>query len=75
MIRAADARRSARLRRVLGVLADRRWHSTREIVRAADVCAVNSIMAELRANGYAVACRHVRAGGDRRWLYRLEGGV
>ena len=61
--------RSDRLRRVIEVLADGREHTTYEIVHAAQVCAVNSIVAELRANGYRIACQRR---GDR-WYYRLEG--
>ncbi|MCX8017381.1 MAG: hypothetical protein N2690_05725 [Rhodocyclaceae bacterium] len=68
---AARIERSARLQRVLRLLADGRWHSTLDIVNGAGVCAVNSCIAELRANGYAVACRRV---GQERFEYRLEGG-
>ncbi|MEW6427302.1 MAG: hypothetical protein AB1568_04625 [Thermodesulfobacteriota bacterium] len=64
---AASISNSERLQRVAQVLADGREHSTMDIVRGANVCAVNSIVAELRDNGIAVACR--RQGGV--WLYRL----
>ncbi len=47
---------SPRLQRVAAVLADGRAHSTLDIVQGAQVCAVNSIIAELRANGWAIAC-------------------
>lgn len=63
---------SPRLQRVLAVLADGREYSTLDLVREAQVCAVNSIIAELRANGHAIACRQARVDGARRWLYRLE---
>ena len=64
---------SPRLQRVLAVLADGREYSTLDLVREAQVCAVNSIVAELRANGHAIICRQARAtDGARRWLYRLE---
>ena len=56
-LHAARLDRSDRLRRVLRLLSDCREHSTRDIVRGADVCAVNSIVSELRANGIAVSCR------------------
>ena len=70
---AARADRSARLRRVLEVLLDGREHSTRDLVVAAEVCAVNSIVAELRANGYRILCRQgVDGHGVRRWWYRLR---
>ena len=51
---------SARLQRVLAVLRDGRSHTTREIVRAARVCAVNSCIAELRANGCEITCTRER---------------
>ncbi|MCB1908113.1 MAG: hypothetical protein KDH15_12125 [Rhodocyclaceae bacterium] len=51
---------SKRLQRVLKVLADCREHTTMEIIQCARVCAVNSIIAELRANGIAICCRRDR---------------
>jgi hypothetical protein len=59
--------KSARLQRVLKLLVDGQEHSTMEIIQACQVCAVNSIMAEIRANGIPVTVR--RHGG--KWLYRL----
>lgn len=67
MMRAAHIDTSERLQRVLCLLADGREYSTLDIVMAAGVCAVNSCVAELRANGYRIGCR--RQGG--RWLYSL----
>ena len=58
---------SPRQQRVLRVLSDGGEHSTQALIRRAQVCAVNSIVAELRANGVAIAC-------ERRsniWYYRL----
>lgn len=60
--------KSQRLQRVLKVLSDTKPHSTREIIRKASVCAVNSIVAELRCNGYMIECRRV---GDK-WFYWME---
>ena len=71
MMHAAQIDRSPRLQRVLAVLKDGAEHSTRELLAAAHVCAVNSIVAELRANHYPVSCRQVRGEGGRVWLYRL----
>lgn len=68
MMHAASINASQRLQRVLTLLADGREYSTLDIVMAAGVCAVNSCISELRANGYDVACRRV---GDV-WYYRLE---
>jgi hypothetical protein len=51
---------SPRLQRVLAVLKDGRPHTTREIVRRAHVVAVNSCIAELRANGAEINCTRER---------------
>lgn len=66
---AARLDRSPRLQRVLALLADGQPHSTLDIIRGAHVCAVNSIVAELRHNGFAVCCQRA---GDR-WFYQLRG--
>lgn len=58
---------SQRLLRVLDVLSDGKRYTTRQIMRLAHVCAVNSCVAELRDNGIAVDCK--REGG--RWRYWL----
>ena len=64
---AANLKKSERLQRVLDFLRDKRPHSTLEIVRKAKVCAVNSVIAELRANGFDINCQRR---GDR-WYYRM----
>lgn len=72
MMNAAALDRSPRLQRVRAFLADGVEHSTLDIVSGARVCAVNSCVAELRANGLTIHCRQVRgADGGRIWLYRL----
>ena len=72
MMHAAKLSRSLRLQRVHGYLADGRERSTLDIVRGADVCAVNACIAELRANGAEIICRQsVSRRGERIWLYRL----
>lgn len=58
--------RSKRLQRVDNLLADGQEYSTMDIVNKASVCAVNSIVAELRANGRAIACRRTKDV----WFYR-----
>lgn len=60
---------SERLQRVRDVLADGRWHSTIDIIIGAGVCAVNSCISELRANGFVIACRRV---AKDRFEYRIE---
>ncbi len=67
-IRYARVENSPRLQRALDLLQDGQWHSTRDIVRAADVCAVNSIITELRCNGYDIITRCVGRG---RYEYQL----
>lgn len=66
---------SPRLRRVLAALAGGAELSTREIVARADVCAVNSCIAELRANGVAISCRQEARGGQRRFFYKMTGAA
>ncbi len=56
----AKLRNSERLQKVLKLLSDGRAYTTKEIIEAADVCAVNSIAAELRENGIPVTCRPVK---------------
>jgi hypothetical protein len=63
----AKIENSGRLQRVLKVLSDGKKHTTRDLIRKASVCAVNSIVAELRANGFAIDCE--RSGN--KWSYWL----
>lgn len=78
-MRHAKLENSARLQRVLAVLEMRQrldiakgWIGTRQIVRLAHVCAVNSCISELRANGAKIACEQRREKGQMRFYYRLE---
>ncbi len=66
-MRAAKLVKSKRLQRVLHLLRDRDEHTTRGIIRGAHVCAVNSIVGELRKNGIHIVCRRCR----NIWYYRL----
>lgn len=54
MIHYARIENSERLQRLRDYLADGKWHSTRDIVRGAEVCAVSSAVCELRRNNIAV---------------------
>jgi hypothetical protein len=65
---AAQITRSERLQRVDRLLADGLPHSTREIIQIAHVCAVNSIVAELRENGRDIGCQRV----EDEWFYQLD---
>ena len=60
--------KSTRLQRVYKLLKDGKPHTTRDIIRKASVCAVNSVVAELRSNGVNIACQRE---GDV-WRYWLE---
>lgn len=66
---AATLSKSERLQRVHDLLADGREYSTMEIIQLADVCAVNSIAAELRYNGVDIRCRQEGRGNFyyKRW--------
>ena len=70
-MKAARLDSSPRLRRVLDFLWDMKEHTTRDIVVGAHVCAVNSCVSELRANGFNVTCRQEVVGGQRCWIYKL----
>lgn len=63
----AKIAKSNRLQRVLRCLMDGLSHSTRDIIREDNVCAVNSIISELRANGYGIDCKKSKG----RFLYTL----
>jgi len=64
----ANIESSDRLQRVAQVLAQGGEFSTLEIIKKANVCAVNSIVSELRQNGYDISCE--RRG--EKWFYRME---
>lgn len=65
---AAKLDKSDRLKRVDRLLSDGLAHSTMAIIMFADVCAVNSIIAELRANGMAISCQRI----GNIWYYKKE---
>jgi hypothetical protein len=64
----ANIDKSDRLKRVADVLAQSGELSTLDIIKKANVCAVNSIVSELRQNGYDITCQ--RRG--EKWFYKLE---
>lgn len=70
----ANVEKSPRLQRTLRVLRAGGWHSTRALMRAADICAVNSVVAELRANGFAIDTRCVGRGRYEYQLTTADGG-
>lgn len=72
-IHAARVEKSPRLKRVLGflILKQAAGATTREIMLGADVCAVNSCVAELREAGYEINCEMEAKG---RFRYKLLNG-
>ena len=65
---AARLESSDRLNRVLDLLSQGGEFTTLDIIKSANVCAVNSIIAELRQNGLDINCQRR---GDK-WFYKLE---
>ena len=63
---------SPRLQRALRTLQRAKGEiSTRELAERAEICAVNSTVAELRANGAKITCRQVFKDGKRVFFYTL----
>ncbi len=65
---AARLEKSDRLRRVLRALKSNCHLTTRDLIEKTGCCAINSCVAELRANGYGITCR--RRGNV--WWYSLR---
>ena len=59
--------KSERLKRAFKLLSDKGLHSTRDIIRKAHVCAVNSVISELRKNKKKITCKRV----DGVYYYRM----
>jgi len=64
---AANFNKSDRLQRVYKLLKKGGEYTTLDIIQRAGVCAVNSIVSELRQAGYQITCQR-RAD---KWFYRL----
>ena len=64
---AATLEKSDRLQRVFNLLSKGGEYTTLDIIKKAGVCAVNSIISELRENGYQITCQR-RAN---KWFYRM----
>jgi biotin operon repressor len=64
---AANFDKSDRLQRVYKLLKKGGEYTTLDIIQSAGVCAVNSIISELRQQGYQITCQR-RAD---KWFYRL----
>lgn len=72
MMHAARIDHSERLRRVADLLSGGDEYTTLEIIQQAGVCAVNSIVSELRHNGYDVRCKCLGRGLFVYWIPREE---
>lgn len=70
MIHYAQLDGSKRLQTVLKYLADGKPHTTLEIIQATGMCAINSIITELRMNGIRIKCNPVK-GFRGRYEYTL----
>lgn len=73
-MRAARLDKSPRLQRVFDALktAGNAGLTTMEIIQRANVCAVNSIAAELKANGIGVTCTREGRTADGAAIYRYR---
>jgi len=67
-INAAKLERSERLQRVDRLLSTGKQYSTKEISNRTDVYAINSAVAELRANGRTITCKRFGSA----WYYWME---
>lgn len=63
----AKLSQSPRLQRVRDFLIDGEWHSSRDIIVGANICAISAAISELRYNGCNVDCERR---GDV-WFYRM----
>lgn len=64
---AATLDTSDRLQRVYKLLSNGGEYTTLDIIQKAGVCAVNSIISELRQNGYEIDCQR----RSNKWFYRM----
>lgn len=69
-IHAGRIESSPRLQRVLAVLQRGGKYTTRDLIEQAHVAAVNSIVSELRRNGFDIGCKRI---SRTQWQYWLEG--
>lgn len=68
----AKLSKSPRLQRVLRELKRAKGPvTTKDLVTSANVCAVNSIIAELRENGADITCHQEVENAERRFFYTL----
>lgn len=73
-IHAARLAESPRLQRLLSTFREHpgQWLTTLDLIALARICAVNSAVDELRANGFSIPSRRERGASGPVWSYRLE---
>jgi len=69
IMHSAKLENSKRLQRVYNLLKSGHAYTTLQIQRAARVCAVNSIVSEIRDNGYDITCRCIGRG---LFIYQMQ---
>lgn len=62
---------SNRLQRVLKLLSDSKPHSTRDIMRRTNVCAISACIAELRQHGADITCERKTVNGKGIFYYQM----
>jgi hypothetical protein len=69
----ADAAKSARLKKMLAVLVQGGYWTTRKLIRLTGDCAPHSTIHELRQNGHDIDCKYNgrTAGGRKIYMYRV----
>jgi hypothetical protein len=71
-IKYANLDTSKRLQRLMNYLSDLKEHSTRDIIRGAKICSVNTAICELRKNveffGLCITCKRV---SRHVWVYQM----
>ena len=69
----ARLQESPRLQRLLKFLSDCKPHSTRDIIKGADICNANVAAKELRMNGFNITCTFKKtfANGSKQYDYQL----
>ncbi len=68
----ASLKRSKRLQRMAKLLSDKLPHSTMEIARKANICAVGTAASELRKNGMSISCEYFGKTNDGEKIYHYR---
>jgi len=70
---AARLENSPRLQQILNTLTDGCWHTSWELSRRYNRCAISTDISELRANGVTIECMRVEGHDGKRsaWAYQI----